>query len=376
LNQDQPRLEWKRYWRVSLLDSNDVAVPMFRQTSKECAPRQRSRGSQTFRNVVVIGAGGVGVVVGSALARGTWKVTMVDVNLAKVEAGRRDGAKVNGISQRNVEFIAFEQWKPRDDAVVVLCTKTYDNPAVLSRISYRHLLIPIQNGFDPELNSSSHPFEGIASFVSKCEPNCPSATVTRKGTLYLGGRRSLTSRERRVLEDLAAGLRAGGWKRVSIVDFILPYKSTKLLFNAAISPLAAAAGIDNETLLADPLAQRIFFALLRENFAILRRNRRRLARIGLFHPAVVDRILRIPILAQTLALLFRPGLRGTYCSMAIDMGTGRTEIAAYNGYLKSLAQGMACPINTAVLELVNRMSEEKRSPSREILWELLHTIGL
>jgi 2-dehydropantoate 2-reductase len=160
------------------------------------------------------------------------------------------------------------------------------------------------------------------------------------------------------------------------VDLIAAYKFTKLMYNAAMSPLTAAAGIDNEELLSDPLAQRLFFALLRENYAILRRSGVRLARIGPFHPAVVDRILSVPGLARTLAHLFQPGLRGTYCSMSPDMGTGRTEIAAYNGYLKCLARGIACPINTAVLELINTMNEQKRSPSREILSELGSALGI
>jgi 2-dehydropantoate 2-reductase len=238
------------------------------------------------------------------------------------------------------------------------------------------LLVPIQNGFDPVLNESNHPFEGIASFVSQCEANRPSTRITRSGELYLGGRRRLAAYEREVLENLAAGFRRGGWNQVTTVDLIGGYKSAKLMYNAAISPLAAAAGIDNEELLGDPLAQRLFFALLRENYAILHRSGARLARIGPFHPAVVDRILSVPGLARILAHLFRPGLRGTYCSMAPDMGTGRTEIAAYNGYLKSLARGIACPINTAVLELMNTMNEQKRSPSREILAELRSTLGM
>jgi 2-dehydropantoate 2-reductase len=283
---------------------------------------------------------------------------------------------VNGIGQQNLNFTSFAQWTQPGEAILLLCTKTYDNPTVLARISRRDLLVPVQNGFDPVLNGSNHPFEGIASFVSKCEPNRPSATITRKGTLYLGGRRTLTNREREVLDNLATGLRAGGWKRVRIVDSIGAYKSAKLLYNAAISPLAAAAGMDNEALLADSVAQRLFFALLRENYAILRLSGTRLARIGPFHPAVVDRILSDPILPQILALLFRPGLRGTYCSMTPDMGTGRTEIAAYNGHLKTLARDMACPINTAVLELMNKMNDEKRSPSRDVLSELQRATGI
>jgi 2-dehydropantoate 2-reductase len=349
---------------------------MLLHTFENCSHRRRDYNPRMVRNVIVIGAGAVGVVLGGALARAAWNVTMVDVNEAKLEAGRRDGIEVNGIRQKNLSFTSFGRWTPADDAILLLCTKTYDNPAVLARIARRHLLVPIQNGFDPILNESSHPFEGIASFVSNCEPNSLSARITRNGTLHLGGRRPLVSSEREVLENLADGLRAGGWKQVRIVDSIGPYKYTKLMYNAAISPLAAAAGTDNQKLLADPLAQRLFFALLRENYAILRLSGIRLARIGPFHPAVVDRILSMPILARLIAVIFRPGLRGTYCSMASDMGTGRTEIPAYNGHLRRLAQGIGCPINTAVLELMNAMNEEKRSPSREVLSELHRTLGM
>jgi 2-dehydropantoate 2-reductase len=328
------------------------------------------------QSVNVIGAGGIGVVLGGALAKAGWSVTMVDIQEAKLEAGRRDGIEVNGIKERNLRFTSFAEWRPSDRAILLMCTKTYDNPAVLARIPLRHLLVPIQNGFDPALGESSHPFEGIASFVSQCETNRPSTKITRKGELYLGGRRRLATQERAILENLAAGLRQGGLNQVTTVALIGGYKSAKLMYNAAISPLAAAAGIDNEELLGDPLARRLFFALLRENYAILRRSGARLARIGPFHPAVVDRILSVPGLARILAHLFRSGLRGTYCSMAPDMGTGRTEIAAYNGYLQRLARGVGCPINTAVLELIKTMNDQKRVPSREILTELESTLGM
>jgi 2-dehydropantoate 2-reductase len=332
--------------------------------------------SYRVQNVNVIGAGGIGVVLGGALARAGWNVTMVDIEEAKVKAGRRDGIEVNGIKEKNVRFVSFVEWRPTDRAILLLCTKTYDNAAVLARIPLRDLLVPIQNGFDPVLNESSHPFEGIASFVSQCEACRPSTKITRKGELYLGGRRRLAADERAVLENLAAGFRQGGMNEVTTVALIDGYKSAKLMYNAAISPLAAAGGIDNEELLGDPLAQRLFFALLRENYSILNRSGARLARIGPFHPAVVDRILRVPGLPQILAHLFRPGLRGTYCSMAPDMGTGRTEIAAYNGYLQRLARGIGCPINNAVLELINTMNDQKRAPSRAILAELESTLGM
>ena len=43
---------------------------------------------------------------------------------------------------------------------------------------------------------------------------------------------------------------------------------------------------------------------------------------------------------------------------------------------KHPAQGVNCPINTAILELMNMMNDQKRSPSREILTELGITLGM
>ena len=60
-----------------------------------------------------------------------------------------------------------------------------------------------------------------------------------------------------------------GLFRVARVADILPYKYTKLMYNAAISPLAAAAGLDNGQLLRLPRARRLFFDLLRENYDLV-----------------------------------------------------------------------------------------------------------
>ncbi len=321
--------------------------------------------------------GGIGVVLGWSLARAGWDVTLVDVNAAKLAAGARDGISVNGVTERNVRFSSFAAWQPpAEGALLLLCTKTYDNAAVLARLAPSALLLPVQNGFDTLLDQSTHPFEGIASFVSECAPDRPATRITRPGELYLGGRRPLTVPERQVLQKLAAGLRAGGLRHVQIVNQIAPYKSAKLMYNAAISPLAAAAGVDNGELLSDPLARGLFFALLRENYTILQRARVRLARVGPFHPWLVHQILQVPGLARMLARFFRPGLHGTYCSMALDISTGRTEIAAYNGYLQRLAHGLACPLNTAVLAMIRTMQESKLSPHRERLVELGRAVGL
>src|SRR5262249_3627225 len=148
------------------------------------------------------------------------------------------------------------------------------------------------------------------------------------------------------------------------------YKHTKLMYNAAISPLAAAAGLDNGQLLSVPRARHLFFDLLRENYAILRHAGVALAKIGPFHPKTVDRILQHRLVARTLAWAFYPSLRGTYCSMKGDLPAGRTEIDNYNRYLIELSGNRPCPLNRRVYELVKRMERERIPPGVHMLDEV------
>jgi 2-dehydropantoate 2-reductase len=315
----------------------------------------------------ILGAGGIGAVLAWGLAREGYSVVLVEAHPGKVAAGQKDGVTVAGRGAQPVPFMAFEDWTPPGEGFVLLCTKTYDNPTVLARLSDNTFLVPVQNGFDPELERRHHAGEGIASFVSECERDRPVTRITRPGSLHIGGRRSITADEQAELASLATALGKSKLFPVEWVEDVRPYKATKLMYNAAISPLAAAAGVDNGELLTDGLAKKLFFGMLRENYAILRHAKIQLARIGPFHPDTVSMILRTPGLPALMAMFFRPSLRGTYCSMAPDIPLGRTEIEAYNGHLIRLAGDFPCPLNRAALALVEKVTREGLQPERKHL---------
>jgi 2-dehydropantoate 2-reductase len=252
-----------------------------------------------------------------------------------------------------------------------LCTKCYDNRAVLERLPANVTLIPVQNGFDSDLERHGHTLEGIASFVSECEPDRTHTRITRAGHLHLGYRRRTEDSNRDDLSLLSRHLGSGGLFSVRVVANILPFKHAKLMYNAAIGPIAAAAGLDNGQLLSVPKARRLFFALLRENYSILRDAGIRLETIGPFHPATVDRILRRKIVARALAWAFYPSLRGSYCSMNGDLPLGRTEIDNYNRYLIELAGDRPCLLNRRVYDLVKCMERERIPPNVTVLNRLL-----
>src|SRR6478672_2453323 len=115
--------------------------------------------------VHVAGAGGIGCALGYALRAADVPVVFVEANPAKVAAGRRDGLCVDDRPPLRAEFVSFDDWKPVSGVPVLLCTKCYDNAAVLAKLPPDVELIPIQNGFDPQLQVFGHTWEGIASFV-------------------------------------------------------------------------------------------------------------------------------------------------------------------------------------------------------------------
>jgi 2-dehydropantoate 2-reductase len=277
---------------------------------------------------------------------------------------------VGGQTPIKLPFVAFSDWEPPSDAVILLCTKTYDNRSVLARLKTTRRLVPVQNGYDTTLDSRDHAGEGIASFIAECRRERPVVRITRPGTLHIGARRLTTDEEQGELAGLAEALRHAGLFEVELVADVRPLKATKLMYNAAISPIAAAAGIDNAELLTDTLAKRLFFGLLQENYGVLRHAGLTLARIGPFHPDIVARILRTPGLPSLMAIFFRPSLRRTYCSMAPDIGGGETEIDAYNGHLVRLAGNFPCPLNRAAVGLVTRITREGRAPRRSHLEEM------
>jgi 2-dehydropantoate 2-reductase len=318
----------------------------------------------------ILGAGGIGTVLAWSLSRAGHSVILVDAEHDKVAQGLKEGVTVVGLGTQQIPMVTFDDWMPPDEGFILLCTKTYNNSTVLARLPDGAFLVPVQNGFDPELERRNHVCEGIASFVSECLRDRPVTRITRPGSLHIGGRRrSITDYERNQLASLALALRKTKLFPVEFVEDVRPYKATKLMYNAAISPLAAAAGVDNGELLTDQLAKKLFFGMLLENYAILQYAKIPLARIGPFHPDTVALILRIPALPACMAIFFRPSLRGTYCSMAPDipLGHNRTEIDAYNGHLIRLAGDFPCPLNHAAFDLVEKVTRESLTPQRQHL---------
>ena len=325
--------------------------------------------------VTVVGAGGIGCALGHALRAGGLDLMMVEADAEKLAWGREHGLGVDDEPCQSARFIAFDDWQPSTQDLILLCTKCYDNRAVLERLPETATVIPVQNGFDADLVDRVA-VEGIASFVTECLSGRTHTRITRPGDLHIGF--SSASNDRSVpspVDSMISALERHGKFTVRRVTEVLPYKNTKLMYNAAISPIAAVAGIDNGRLLTLGTARKLFFGLLRENYRILKGAAEPLATIGPFHPDTVNRLLHIPLLARLLAIPFSRSLRGTYCSMAGDLPHGPTELDNYNGYLLALAGDADVPLNREVYRLARRVEENGSDPGLRWLDELLESIA-
>ena len=319
-------------------------------------------------SITILGAGGIGCAIGHALVAQGHDIEFVDANPEKVERGNESGVEVVDHGSQPARFTLFDNWHPETPGVIILCTKCYDNASVLERIHPDSTIFPVQNGFDPQLQKRCR-YEGIASFVSECESDRPRTRITRPGDLHIGacGHDSPLPDQ---LKSISQSLERQSIFTLKVVPDILPFKHTKLMYNAAISPLAAISGLDNGQLLTHAPARKLFFRFLRENYGILKRSGTELGTVGPFHPDTVNLILKTPLLGTLMSGPFSKSLRGTYCSMSGDIQTGRTEVENFNGHLVRLAGTHPCPLNSRSCSVINRLAREQATPGMDYLKEM------
>ena len=105
--------------------------------------------------VDVVGAGGVGCALGYALLSAGVDVRYIDADEEKVETGQREGVRVGHRPPLPAAFESFRHGWTEPAGTVLLCVKSYDNPAVFSRLPDRVELIPIQKKYCCRLISPS-----------------------------------------------------------------------------------------------------------------------------------------------------------------------------------------------------------------------------
>ncbi|WP_331235208.1 ketopantoate reductase family protein [Natronorarus salvus] len=291
--------------------------------------------------VVVLGAGSLGSLVGGLLAR-EHRVTLVgrDPHVSAVE---RDGLRVVGEVEREVNPRATTDGTGLSGDLAIVTVKAFDTPEaarVLATGSFRTTL-SLQNGMGNESALTdaldSAVLAGTASYGAVLrEPGLVECTGIGEVAIGPPG-----GGESPVAERVGAAFRESGIGCEASME--MPRRLwEKLAVNAAINPVTALSGAENGAVIDGPLAP-VAEAAARETAAVARDDG-----IDLPEERTLDAFTRV---AGDTA-------RNT-SSMAQDVANGsETEIDAINGYVVDRANGPV-PVNETLTALVRGWEREK-----------------
>ena len=239
--------------------------------------------------VHVVGAGGIGCAVGYALRAAGVPVVFVDANPAKVEAGRRDGV-ASTTARRCRPSSSTSTTGSRRPARPSCSARSATTTRRCWRAAGGRRTHP-----DPErLRPATRGARARGGGHRVVRVGVRARTARTRGSRGRGSctwgkivqpRRAAAAERRLARSCSGRGLRGRSRFRVVEVPRIEPIKHTKLMYNAAISPLAAAAGIDNgQAPLACPAARRCSSRSCRRTTASCRAAGVELGKVGPFHP--------------------------------------------------------------------------------------------
>ena len=299
---------------------------------------------------LIFGAGAIGSLIGGSLAR-KHAVTLVG-RAAQVEAIRRDGLRIRGLTELRVHPEAVEDASratPPD--VVILTVKSYDTATAVESLRpfAGAAFLSLQNG----LGNVETLSRGVGRVLGGITYH--GVTTEGPGEIYHAGQGKRSSarwgewpcgRRRRSPPPFgsAASPRA-------VTDRVEVDLWTKAVVNACFNPLTA--------LLRTPSGAMESLATLRECSTEIVEEA---VAVAVAHGVPLDRralLDRVAAVARATAL--------NRSSMLQDLERGRrTEIDAINGAIARMGaeKGIACPVNRTLTLLVKAAEVQRSSHSR------------
>lgn len=316
--------------------------------------------------VVVVGAGGVGLGLGSFLLAAGAEVAFVG-RAATVAALRRDGLARGGrFGDHRAAPGAFEAVERLDELpaagaappdFVLACVKSFDSEtaaaalaAAGAAIGERSLVVVCQNGwggadaFARALGRERvYGARVITGFV---RPTPSRVDVTAHAEPVAVG--SLHGAPPAAAEPLCAALRRGGLP-AETTDRLSELLVAKLLYNGCLNALGAICGVPYGALGASEAARAVMRELAEESFCALGAAglRTRWPSADAFLKSLYEELL--------------PPTAAHEPSTLQDLRAGRrTEIDALNGAVVRLAEahGLDAPVNRTLCEIVHLLEEK------------------
>ena len=320
---------------------------------------------------VVIGAGGVGLALGSCLHASGHPVHFVVKNGDAPHPLEREGLTRRGIfgsvvvpgAEIAVTRSIFELEGSAPDFVLV-CTKTTAVPEVADglgtvwpALDSEPTIVLCQNGWgSAERFAASLPRDRIYNArvitgFSRRSPSSVDVTVHAEA-IHIG---SLFGEPPERAEKLAAAIDTGGIPCRTTPDIEADLLA-KLLYNCLLNPLGALAGVPYGVLAESAETRRIMETVAHEIFAVLDASERRT------HWTSADAYL------ETFYRDLLPPTAEHESSMLQDLAAGRpTEIDALSGAVVRMAsaEDIDAPVNLALTSLVHAAERRERENDQD-----------
>ena len=305
----------------------------------------------------VIGAGSMGSLYGGLLAHAGFDVTLLDVWAEHIEAIRRDGLRLNGITGdvlvRLRATIRADEAPPADVALILTDANTTGEAATAARAILREdgFAVTLQNGIgNVEALADALGPERVAaglSYHSAAVRGPGEVTHTHAGPTWLG---ELSGARTPRIERLAAALRTAGFTPTIVPD-IQGLVWAKFVHNAAINAICAVTGLRVGEISSHPGADELQTRIIEEALAIVRAQ-------GI--------VLPDPDPMASIKAFCRVKFNKPSMLQHVEQGK-RTEIDALNGAIVRIGRqlGVPTPYNEALVWLTRAVEQRMRRLVRE-----------
>jgi 2-dehydropantoate 2-reductase len=313
-----------------------------------------------MKNVVIIGAGAMGSLYATLIARGGANVWIVDGWREHVEAIRSEGLRLSGISGDVRVGLAAYTWedvdriKERADLGIILVNANDTSRAAsvaAKLLNGDGIALTLQNGIGnlealTDRLSAPRVIGGL-SYHSAAIVAPGHVEHTHRGPTWVGDLSGLESERVRAVASL---LRGSGFEP-TIVNDILAHIWTKFVHNSSINPICALLGIRVGEIPTTPGADAMQTEIIREALAIIEAKG-----IVLTEPDMMGAIKRFC------------RVKFNKPSMLQHMEARRpTEIDALNGAIvrEGQALGIPTPYNTALTWMIKGLESRRIREAHE-----------
>jgi len=296
-------------------------------------------------NIVIVGPGAIGILLGTMLIKSGQKVKFLDHNRQRIELILKNGITLEskGRSHKNKVEITDKARELTDVDLFIICVKSYDTKSAVKSLKAslkdKSLILTLQNGVaNVEIISEILGQDRVIGGVTSQGANVLSFGKVKHAGFGETAIGRIDGKTPAYLRDIREILNKAGFK-TRISKDIRSLLWSKLIINVGINALTAITHLRNGQLLDYEGTRRILGQAVSEAVKIAKRKRIKLT----YDDAIEKTETVCEATAQNISSMLQDALRKK-----------RTEIDFINGAIVRQGQsmGISTPVNSLLLDLV------------------------